>query len=568
VARHCAIQLLGGFAVAVDGQPVEADAWRHRRGADLVKLLALAPGHRLHREQVMASLWPDLESGAASANLRKAIHFARRALGSADAIAARSEVLELWPRAELVVDVERFEAAARASAVARSSDDPPALEFAGELLPEDRYADWTEPRREHLTTLATDLLRRAARWDRVLEIDRTDEEAHRALMQRHLDAGDHQAAIRQFQRLRGILRADLGVGPEPETVALFERALAAKAPQAPSFGERAQTLIARGLLAWNRRDLTEAERLADDARSLAREHHLGRELGEACALLGLTAFARGRWRERFRKDFDDAIGLAPGESAFIFDAHLCLAETTMSGVDADTVVAEAKDLVATAGRAGSAHGQALASLLIGEFELFSGHMRESRAWLSSAVDLFGKAGADSGRALAMVRLAESASGQPDGTEVESLLAGARVLAERSELGPHLLTRVFAGMIQSATSIDDKVLVLAESERRLRPDEVCGPCSIGLCVIATITCARAGELPRARRFLADAERLAGMWQGGPWRAAAWEARAFVRLAEGDIKQAAALLLEAAQLFAQSGRALDDRRCRDEAERLGS
>ena len=44
----------------------------------MVKLLALAPGHRLHREQLMESLWPDLDPDAAGANLRKALHFARR----------------------------------------------------------------------------------------------------------------------------------------------------------------------------------------------------------------------------------------------------------------------------------------------------------------------------------------------------------------------------------------------------------------------------------------------------------------------------------------------------------
>ena len=36
------IRLLGQFAVRVDGQPVPAGAWRHKRAAELVKILALA----------------------------------------------------------------------------------------------------------------------------------------------------------------------------------------------------------------------------------------------------------------------------------------------------------------------------------------------------------------------------------------------------------------------------------------------------------------------------------------------------------------------------------------------
>ena len=43
----------------------------------LVKLLALAPGHRLHREQVMAVLWPGRPPPAAANNLHQVLHVAR-----------------------------------------------------------------------------------------------------------------------------------------------------------------------------------------------------------------------------------------------------------------------------------------------------------------------------------------------------------------------------------------------------------------------------------------------------------------------------------------------------------
>jgi DNA-binding SARP family transcriptional activator len=48
------VRLLGGFEVAVDGVPVPAEAWSRRHAASLVKLLALSPGRRLHRERVSA----------------------------------------------------------------------------------------------------------------------------------------------------------------------------------------------------------------------------------------------------------------------------------------------------------------------------------------------------------------------------------------------------------------------------------------------------------------------------------------------------------------------------------
>ena len=89
-----AVTLLGGFSVAVDGEPVPERAWRLKKARELVKLLALAPDHRLHREQVMDVLWRDREPAAAANNLHQAVHVARRALDP-DAIAVRDEVLFL-----------------------------------------------------------------------------------------------------------------------------------------------------------------------------------------------------------------------------------------------------------------------------------------------------------------------------------------------------------------------------------------------------------------------------------------------------------------------------------------
>ena len=53
-AAEVHVALLGGFSVTVNGQPVP-DRWRLRKAKTLVKLLALAPGHRLHRDIVSDS---------------------------------------------------------------------------------------------------------------------------------------------------------------------------------------------------------------------------------------------------------------------------------------------------------------------------------------------------------------------------------------------------------------------------------------------------------------------------------------------------------------------------------
>jgi len=102
--------------------------------------------------------------------------------------------------------------------------------------------------------------------------------------------------------------------------------------------------------------------------------------------------------------------------------------------------------------------------------------------------------------------------------------------------------------------------LDDAERELAGSSICPPCSVAFRIAEVKALARAGQVEPAGRRLGDAERLAGMWPGGEWRAAAWEARGVVRRAEGNEQQATAFLLEAADLFDQAGRPLDRDRCR--------
>ncbi|HXZ76329.1 MAG TPA: hypothetical protein VEH31_36425 [Streptosporangiaceae bacterium] len=85
-AREIAITLLGRFAVTAGGIPVPEASWKRRHAAALVKVLALAPGRRLYREQVMHLLWPEDTIAEAASKLHKAAHFARRALGVPGAV--------------------------------------------------------------------------------------------------------------------------------------------------------------------------------------------------------------------------------------------------------------------------------------------------------------------------------------------------------------------------------------------------------------------------------------------------------------------------------------------------
>ena len=154
--QKAAVTLLGGFAAEVDGTPVPDSAWRLRKAKELVKLLALADGHHLHREQAMDALWPDRDLTAAANNLNQAVHAARRALG-AEAIGLQDGLLRL----DVDLDVEAFEAAAtdaRRDRTAAACERALSL-YGGELLPENRYDDWAELERGRLATIYEELER-------------------------------------------------------------------------------------------------------------------------------------------------------------------------------------------------------------------------------------------------------------------------------------------------------------------------------------------------------------------------------------------------------------------------
>jgi len=231
------VVLLGGFGVEVDGHAVPDGAWRLRKARNLVKLLALSPGFQLHREQLTDALWPDLEPAAAANNLHQVIYAARGALALGGARSAltylplRGEVLALGT--PVSVDAIEFEKAAGIVRISQREAEysAAAARYTGELLPEDRYEEWVETRRERLRELFCSLLGdlaalRLAAGDRrgaaeslerlVLE-DPSREPAQAQLIRLYLDEGDRSRALRQYEQLRDALRRDLDASPSPET---------------------------------------------------------------------------------------------------------------------------------------------------------------------------------------------------------------------------------------------------------------------------------------------------------------------------------------------------------------
>ena len=249
------LRLLDGFAVAVDGRAIPDGAWPSRKARQLLKLLALAPGHRVPRDEALEALWPDLTAGGATRALYQALFLLRRTLEPDAPRRAASRYVRLdRDRVALVApggvetDLAAFErAAATALGTGAPSDLRAALALGGEVLPDDRYEEWTlgprralrEQRLALLAALAAAHERAgqpedaAAALREVLELEPAHEPAHAGLMRLYAAAGRRDEALRQYERLERALREELGAAPDAATQRLHAALLAGPPPEHP-----------------------------------------------------------------------------------------------------------------------------------------------------------------------------------------------------------------------------------------------------------------------------------------------------------------------------------------------
>ena len=245
------LRLLGEFAAWVDGGPVDHGAWRRRKVGRLVKLLAVAPEHRLHREQVECLLWPRLDPRAASQNLHHTQYRARHTLepglqrrAEPRFIRLQNDLLDLAPSDAVESDLETFE---RAAAAALASGDPALYSdavalFGGDLLPEERFEDWAIDRRERVKATYVELLlelsqieRRRARLDaaiealkRIVAVEPLHEDAQAQLIHLHGLAGRRHLAVTHYQRFCDLLKAELGAEPLPTTIEIYQSVISGR----------------------------------------------------------------------------------------------------------------------------------------------------------------------------------------------------------------------------------------------------------------------------------------------------------------------------------------------------
>jgi LuxR family maltose regulon positive regulatory protein len=244
------VRMLGDFEVRRDGRPIGGAEWKTQKVRSLLKYLLLHRYRTVPQDETFEVLWPDADPAVSAGRLKTAVKTLRQVLeplleGAESSFVVRhGNGLRFSGADRYRLDLDEYDslvAAARAHEEAgRLADACAALEraaalYRGDLLTEDRYEEWAamerERRREqHIQTMESlaDLYARRHDHRRALDairhviaLDRLRESAYRALMTYAVARGDRDAAIRAFTTCDRLLREELGVGPQPDTVALF-----------------------------------------------------------------------------------------------------------------------------------------------------------------------------------------------------------------------------------------------------------------------------------------------------------------------------------------------------------
>jgi DNA-binding SARP family transcriptional activator len=243
------------LSVEVDGAQL-ADGLRGKQVPLLLAYLLLNRSRHLGREELIGALWPEHAPVSQDGALRTLLSRLRSTLGSA-ALVGRDELILDLP-APVWIDLE---AAAleveRAQETLENGDERGAwalaqvpLNIASRGLLPGSQAMWLEPRRRELEDIRLHALEvigraglslggtqlssaeRAARS--LIDAEPYRESGYVLLMEALAAEGNIAEGLRVFERVRTLLREELGTSPSPSTIAAHERLLRPAARRRPA----------------------------------------------------------------------------------------------------------------------------------------------------------------------------------------------------------------------------------------------------------------------------------------------------------------------------------------------
>ena len=326
-------------------------------------------------------------------------------------------------------------------------------------------------------------------------------------------------------------------------------------------GRLCEALTYSGAAALGAADPAMGTRMAAEARRLALQ------AGDVSALVTASwaqaaAHARGELHQSVWADLQDTSQL-PHLSVRVFDGQLCILQRFLYGARPyPEVIAFAQGLAAEAQRIGAARGHAFGITLRGEAELLAGDLSSAEQHLRLGVRLHHAIGGATGEAFSMQRLAEVAMHRGRHDDARALIDQALDLARQTDIGFHLLDRIYGTRIQLARNPAAALHALEDAREAVRgPLETCPGCRITFTVPAAIAAARAKRLDLAEEYAGQTAYLADVVMRLPaWHAAHDEVLGHMAVARGEaVHVAATRFARAAARFRVAGHTIDAVRC---------
>jgi len=235
-SRHGAptlhVQLLNGLKIYDRGRQETPIKLRSPKTVELFAFLVCK--RTVSREEIVETLWSDLETEKALKNLNSTLYYIRQAI-DADKIekvihTSRSEIrieengfyCDLYEFERLLKEIRSVPE--RADKLLKQAE---AL-YTGDLL-KGKMFDWAIPLRRRLEKMYIEQLEAACRrrlannrsldclhdYGLILKLDPLREDIHHEVIRLHIELGHKSEALRQFQLLEKLLHQELGMKPDP-----------------------------------------------------------------------------------------------------------------------------------------------------------------------------------------------------------------------------------------------------------------------------------------------------------------------------------------------------------------
>lgn len=239
------IQTLGGFRVFARGQVLHERKWRSMRTKMFLKALIVLGGEKVHRDQLLDLLWPDVDGDMAATSLKVTISRLRKTVAEAQGqcmhwLEVKDNHISLV-KSSCGVDCLRFQEALHAAMRTECAADDLARTldmYTGDFLPADPTEAYIDRRRRQLRNdfvqgvlhlarlrLQADQADQALDYlHRVQDMPGINEQVFALLMQTYLHLGYPSMAIQVFQQARLRLKEEYDALPGPTLLSLVRQA--------------------------------------------------------------------------------------------------------------------------------------------------------------------------------------------------------------------------------------------------------------------------------------------------------------------------------------------------------